>query len=76
MAVARALIGEPPILIADEPTSALDETAQTSFLDLMFDQIRAQKAALVMVSHDPRLVGRFDRVVEMSEILATQRDAA
>ena len=76
VAVARALIGEPPILIADEPTSSLDETSQTNFLDLMFDQVRAQGSTLLMVSHDPRLADRFDRVVRIADIVTTERQAA
>ena len=76
VAVARALIGSPPILIADEPTSSLDETSQASFLDLMFDQVRAQGSTLLMVSHDPRLAARFDRTVKMSDIVTVERQAA
>ena len=75
VAVARALIGQPPILIADEPTSSLDETSQTNFLDLMFDQVRAQGSTLLMVSHNPRLSDRFDRVTAMSEIVNIARQA-
>ena len=76
VAVARALIGSPPILIADEPTSSLDETSQASFLDLMFDQVRAQGSTLLMVSHDPRLAARFDRTVKMSDIVTVERQTA
>lgn len=76
VAVARALIGGPPILIADEPTSSLDETSQASFLDLMFGQIRAQGSTLLMVSHDPRLADRFDRTIQMSDIVTVERQAA
>ena len=76
VAVARALIGKPPILIADEPTSSLDETARANFLDLMFGQVHAQKSTLLMVSHDPRFADRFDRVVHISEILTSERTAA
>ncbi len=76
VAVARAFIGSPPILIADEPTSSLDETSQTSFLDLMFEQVRAQRTTVLMVSHDPRLATRFDRTVRMSEIVTVERQAA
>lgn len=76
VAVARALIGEPPILIADEPTSALDEMSQANFLDLMFDQVRAQGSTLLMVSHDPRLGDRFDRTLQMSDIVRVERQAA
>ncbi len=76
VAVARALIGTPPILIADEPTSALDEESQSSFLDLLFGQVRAQGSTLLMVSHDPRLTDRFDRVVRMSDVVQTERHVA
>ena len=76
VAVARALIGQPPILIADEPTSSLDETAQSGFLDLMFDQVKARATTLLMVSHDPRLASRFDRVIDMADIAEIQRQAA
>ncbi|WP_435231364.1 ABC transporter ATP-binding protein [Pseudopelagicola sp. nBUS_20] len=76
VAVARALIGRPPIIIADEPTSSLDELAQSNFLTLMFDQIEAQGSTLLMVSHDPRLSERFDRVVQMTDIATIERRAA
>ena len=76
VAVARALIGEPPILIADEPTSSLDENSQANFLDLMFDQVRAQGSTLLMVSHDLRLGQRFDRTLQMSDIVTAERQAA
>lgn len=69
VAVARALIGAPPLLIADEPTSALDETRQAQFLDLLFAQVRAVGGTLLMVSHDPRIASRFDRTVSMSDLL-------
>lgn len=75
VAVARALIGAPPLVVADEPTSALDATSQEAFLDLLFDQTRESGAALLMVSHDPRLASRFDRVVELRD-LVTRAQAA
>lgn len=76
VAVARALIGQPPLIVADEPTSALDAKTQDSFLGLLFDQAAAAGSALLMVSHDARLGARFDRVVELSDIVSTQRAAA
>ncbi|MEO1307658.1 MAG: ABC transporter ATP-binding protein [Pseudomonadota bacterium] len=76
VAVARALIGKPPILIADEPTSSLDETSQANFLDLLFDQVQAQGSTLLMVSHDPRLAKRFDRAVQMTDIVTVERQAS
>ncbi|MEL7099243.1 MAG: ABC transporter ATP-binding protein [Pseudomonadota bacterium] len=68
VAVARALIGAPPLVIADEPTSALDEGTQAVFLDLMFGQLDRTGAALLMVSHDTRLGPRFDRVIAMEDL--------
>jgi len=67
VAVARALIGGPEILIADEPTSALDADNRDAFLDLLFQEVGAHGATLIFVSHDPALAGRFDRVIELTE---------
>lgn len=76
VAVARALIGTPPLVIADEPTSALDEGSQTAFLDLLFEQVAANGSSLLMVSHDPRLAPRFDRCEQISDIAQFERPAA
>ena len=76
VAVARAMIGRPPIIIADEPTSALDATSQSAFLDLLFEQVKTHGTTLLMVSHDPRLGERFDRVIAMEDIAQTERQAA
>lgn len=73
VAVARALIGQPPLIVADEPTSALDAATQDTFLGLLFDRIGASGASLLMVSHDDRLGDRFDRVVRLEEIAQTER---
>ncbi len=76
VAVARALIGQPPLMIADEPTSSLDASSQNAFLDVMFGQLGEIGASLLMVSHDPRLGKRFDRVVELSDIAKFESRAA
>ncbi len=68
VAVARALIGGPPIVIADEPTSALDANAQSEFLSLVLDQVNDAGATLLMVSHDMSLAPRFDHVIALTEI--------
>ncbi|MEP9398632.1 ATP-binding cassette domain-containing protein [Mesorhizobium sp. KR2-14] len=73
VATARALIGSPEIIVADEPTSALDDDRQQDFLDLLFGQVDATKATLIMVSHDRRLARHFTRVVELSDILTTSK---
>ena len=72
VAAARALIGNPPLIIADEPTSALDAATQATFLELLFAQSRANGTSLLMVSHDARLADHFDRVVEMAQIVRMQ----
>ena len=76
VAVARALIGQPPLIIADEPTSALDADSQESFLELLFSQAAAHGTSLLMVSHDARLAERFDRVVRMDDISHIRRAVA
>ena len=76
VAVARALIGRPPVIIADEPTSALDADSQSAFLDLLFEQVRSHGLTLLMVSHDSRLGANFDRVVRLEDIAQTDRQAA
>ena len=76
VAVARALIGQPPLIVADEPTSALDAATQDTFLGLLFDRIAATGSSLLMVSHDERLGARFDRTVQLADIAQTERTTA
>lgn len=66
VAVARALIGSPEILIADEPTSALDADNRDRFLGLLFDVASEQASTLIFVSHDPALADRFARTLELT----------
>ncbi|WP_392342237.1 ABC transporter ATP-binding protein (plasmid) [Phaeobacter sp. BS52] len=73
VAVARALIGTPPLIIADEPTSALDSGVQSAFLDLLFTQTESHGSSLLMVSHDARLSAFFDRVIHMEDIAHMKR---
>lgn len=68
VAVARALIGQPEIIIADEPTSALDTSTRDRFIDLLFTQAEAQRSTIIFVSHDPHIASHFPRVIELSEI--------
>jgi putative ABC transport system ATP-binding protein len=73
VAVARALIGSPELIVADEPTSALDRHHQAAFLDLLFTEAKEAGATLVMVSHDESLSARFDRVTRLDEIATSGR---
>lgn len=77
VAAARALIGQPEIIIADEPTSALDAPRQQRFVDLLLAEAETAGAALLFVSHDTRLAAHFDRQIALAEInrAATGGDA-
>jgi putative ABC transport system ATP-binding protein len=71
VAVCRALMGAPSLIIADEPTSALDEGNRHSFLELLIRTREEQGAALVMVSHDLRMATRFERTLILGQPEAT-----
>jgi len=68
VAAARALIGQPEVVIADEPTSALDEDRREAFLDVLLTACAVNHSALVFVSHDQRIAPRFARHVLLPEI--------
>ena len=70
VAAARALIGDPDIVIADEPTSALDFGTRERFVDLLFERLKETNATLVFVSHDPTLGARFKRESGIDEFRA------
>jgi putative ABC transport system ATP-binding protein len=66
VAAARALIGGPELILADEPTSALDMDRREAFVRLLFEECAAQKASLVLVSHDTSLEPLFDRSLRLT----------
>ncbi|KFX67588.1 methionine ABC transporter ATP-binding protein [Pseudomonas taeanensis MS-3] len=68
VAAARALIGQPELVIADEPTSALDADAREAFLQLLFSECRDAGASLLFVSHDQSLAHLFDRSLSLAEL--------
>ena len=68
VAAARALIGQPELVIADEPTSALDHDAREAFLQLLFAECRAAGASLLFVSHDRSLAPLFDRELALGQL--------
>jgi putative ABC transport system ATP-binding protein len=70
VAVARALVGRPALLIADEPTSALDADARERFLELLRAECARSRTALLFVSHDTALAPLFDRQLSMHEFAA------
>jgi putative ABC transport system ATP-binding protein len=70
VAAARALIGQPELVIADEPTSALDEALRESFMDLLLEACSQAGSALLFVSHDERLATRFMRQLDLQALNA------
>jgi putative ABC transport system ATP-binding protein len=75
VAAARALIGQPELVIADEPTSALDADAREVFLELLFAECRAADSSLLFVSHDQSLARLFDRSLSLAELNKATRPA-
>ncbi|HSC85042.1 MAG TPA: ATP-binding cassette domain-containing protein [Pseudomonas sp.] len=73
VAAARALIGQPELVIADEPTSALDADAREAFLQLLFAECREAGASLLFVSHDQSLAPLFDRSLSLAELNRASR---
>ena len=65
VAVARGLVHQPDILLADEPTAALDEESGRSVVSLFQQQARQRGTAIVIVTHDNRILDVADRIVKM-----------
>ena len=68
VAIVRALINEPSLLLVDEPTSALDHNNRDAFLALLFDMLADMDCAMVFVSHDPTIGRLFDTHVRLAEL--------
>ena len=68
VAVSRALLLQPALVLADEPTGNLDPSNKTVVLDLLLDYARSHCATLVTVTHDRELLQHFDRVVDFREL--------
>ena len=71
VAVARAMIGNPRLIIADEPTSALDADNRDEFLKLLLEEVRRANAGLILVSHDQSLAPAFDRHIAIDDITSS-----
>ena len=67
VAVCRALVTEPGLLLADEPTGNLDPANKGRVLDLLLEQAGARGATLLVVTHDHDLLARFDRVIDFRD---------
>jgi ABC-type lipoprotein export system ATPase subunit len=68
VAVARALANTPALVLADEPTGNLDREHADAALELILSLCKTSGAALLLVSHDERVVARFPRVVDLATL--------
>ena len=67
MALARAAAPRPDLVLADEPTGNLDSTNGAAIVELLFDLRTRHGATLILVTHDPALAARCDRVINLRD---------
>jgi len=67
LAIARALITSPPLIIADEPTGNLDEKTSNIVMDEITDQVSYTDSTLIMISHNNELISSFDETIDIQE---------
>lgn len=67
VAIARALVASPTLVLADEPTAALDKATGRQIVDLLQDLAKKQGSAILMVTHDNRILDIADRILEMED---------
>lgn len=68
VAVARALVNRPVLLLADEPTANIDPAHQQQVIDLLREVCRAENVAMLLVTHSSEVAGLFDRVEHLENI--------
>lgn len=67
VAVARALVGNPAMVLADEPTAALDKDSAADVVDLLKRMGQARGTTTLLVTHDPRILDRADRILTLED---------
>jgi putative ABC transport system ATP-binding protein len=65
VAIARALVGEPEIILADEPTGNLDSAMSNDIMEILAALNRDEKTTIVMVTHNQEMAARTERVVRL-----------
>ncbi len=75
VAVVRALINAPKLLLADEPTGSLDQAASDNLAELMVELNREEGTALIVVTHSTDLAGRMDRMLELTDGVLVEKDS-
>ena len=69
VAICRALLPSPQLVLADEATGNLDPRNKGHILDLLFEAVQAHGATLLAVTHDHELLPRFDRTVDFNDFI-------
>lgn len=67
VAIARALVAHPKLVLADEPTAALDRKSGRDVVNLIQQLVKEQGCAVLMVTHDHRILDVADRIVYMED---------
>lgn len=67
-ALCRGLIGKPALILADEPTGNLDPENQERIVSLLLEEAQRLEASVIMITHEPGLLGRFDRIVDLMDL--------
>jgi putative ABC transport system ATP-binding protein len=75
VAIARAMAASPRIIFADEPTGNLDKATGADIIELLFARRAELGATLLIITHDPELAKRCDRIIEMSDGLVVESKA-
>jgi putative ABC transport system ATP-binding protein len=70
VAIGRAVMNHPRVLLADEPTASLDDRRTEAVLKLLLEQAEANGATLVVATHDRRIMGAFEHRLELDEVPA------
>lgn len=76
VAIGRALMNQPELVLFDEPTSALDSSLGEQVMELIHDEVKSRHTAAIVVTHDPRIVGFGDRTQEIIDGQLQPTDAA
>ena len=72
MAVARALVNKPKLLLCDEPTGSLDHSTAESIADLLLQMYLEEDVTLIVVTHSLDFAGRFNRRLKLREGLCSE----